>query len=326
MMKNKQVSIKDVAQLANVSTATVSRFLHGEMSHMSKSTGQRVNDAIEKLNYVPNAAARTLITSQSKTIAIVVVDISDSFSTELFKGACSILEHAGYVTVMLDTNSDQNKEKQLINEVGINTYDGLILQPLGSNVQTIQSEVRRSMPIVTLDRPLNYSPWPQVLSNNYEASLTAARYFKKSSYEQAIVLSSPISVASTRQERLKGIREIYPDVKIIEIDEKAYDHHSIVQQLHQLLDKSTKKTVIFSLKERWLLEFLPSLIANNDLTKYKTQISGFADTNLVSAIWSDSKMITQDPFQMGKMSGNILLKLLNDQSDFQPITVVPTKF
>lgn len=318
-MKKKQISIKDVAKLANVSTATVSRFLHGEMNRMSKDTAIQVSAAIEELNYVPNAAARQLITNKSKTVAIVVVNISDSFSTELFKGACATLEPAGYVTVMLNTDSEQPRENQLINAVGLNTYDGLILQPLGSDVDTIQREVRRKMPIVTLDRSLVNSPWPQILSNNYEASLKASQFFKNSGYENVIVLSSPISIASTRKERLKGVTNVFSTVSIIEIDEQHYDRHAILSRIKHLL---TKKTLLFSLKERWLLEFLPSLSKESK----NFQISGFADTNLVSAIWPDAKMIIQDPFEMGKIAGTRLLELLEDQQNVELITTVPTKF
>lgn len=325
-MKKKQISIKDVAELASVSTATVSRFLHGEMNRMSKDTAIQVSNAIENLNYVPNAAARQLITSKSKTIAIIVVNISDAFSTELFRGACSILEPAGYVTVMLNTDSNQDREKKLINAVGLNTYDGLILQPLGSNVATIQHEIRREMPIVTLDRSLVNSPWPQILSSNYESSLEASQYFKKDGYENVIVLSSPISVASTRKERLKGVKDIFPNVNIIEIDEKRYDRKAILSRIHQLLTKTTQKILLFSLKERWLLEFLPSLFKGDDELTSKIQISGFADTNLVSAIWPETKMIIQDPFEMGKKAGTRLLELLEEKKDTSLITKVPTKF
>lgn len=325
-MKKKQINIKDVAKLASVSTATVSRFLHGEMNRMSKDTAVQVKKAIEKLNYVPNAAARQLITSKSKTIAIIVVNISDAFSTELFRGACSTLEPAGYVTVMLNTDSNQRRENQLINAVGLNTYDGLILQPLGSNVTTIQREIRREMPIVTLDRSLVKSPWPQILSNNYEASFEAGQYFKKAGYENVIVLSSPISIASTRKERLRGVKDVFPNVSIIEIDEEQYDRHNILSRIHQLLAQTTQKTLLFSLKERWLLEFLPSLAKEMDELTSKIQISGFADTNLVSAIWPEAKMIIQDPFEMGKQAGSRLLELLGEKEDTKLVTKVATKF
>lgn len=325
-MNKKTASIKDVARLANVSIATVSRYLHGKMDRMSAATAKQVEIAINKLNYVPNAAARQLITHKSKTIAIIVVNIADSFSTELYKGASIILEKAGYTTVMLDTDSQQEKEEHLINTVGLNTYDGLILQPLGSDVKMIKSEIKRNVPIVILDRKLDYSLWPQVLSENYSASLKAAKYFQEHGFQNAIVLSSPIAVASTRQERLKGIKEIYQQVQILELDEKLFQRQQIYDDLKVALSKNDGKTVLFFLEERWLLLLLPDLISAGFLPDINLQISGFADTSLISAIWPEAKMIIQNPYQMGKKAGQIMLDLLENKKTVPAVSTIKTRF
>ena len=325
-MASKTVNIKDVAHLAQVSTATVSRYLHGELNRMTPATAQKVAAAIDKLNYVPNAAARQLITNTSKTIAVIVVNAADSFSTSLFKGICSVLEPEGYIPALLDTDSSQAKEKKLINSVGLSTYDGLILQPLGSDVATIKEEVRRQMPIITLDRNLDYSPWPQIISNNFDISQKAARYFYQQGFQDIIVLTSPIAIASTRQQRLAGLKSVYQQINLIEIDENHYDHHHIITELRQILKNSSKKTLIFGIKERWLLEFLPELISLGLLKDNNIQISGFADTQLVPAIWPGAKMINQHPWQMGKQAGIQILQLINKKSDISPTTIIPANF
>ncbi|MDF7637883.1 LacI family DNA-binding transcriptional regulator [Lactobacillus sp. ESL0791] len=325
----KSASIKDVANLAGVSIATVSRYLHGKLNRMSTKTAQQVKNAIDKLNYVPNAAARQLITNKSKTIAIIVVNIADSFSTELFKGASFVLESSGYTTVMLDTNSQQQKEQHLINEVGLNTYDGLILQPLGSDAVTIKNEVKREMPIVILDRKLDYSPWPQVLSDNYSASYNAAKYFQNNGCTEAIVLSSTISVASTRQERLKGIKEVYPQVKVLELEanNSGKHNHAIYHKLGKALTNTNSKTVLFFLEERWFFTFLSALLSDGLISNKNLQISGFADTDLIPTIWPTAKMIMQNPYQIGKKAGQLMLKLLNgDHQAIPPVTIIKTKF
>ncbi|MDF7682420.1 LacI family DNA-binding transcriptional regulator [Lactobacillus sp. ESL0679] len=323
-MKRKTASIKDVANLAGVSIATVSRFLHGKYNRMSQMTAQKVASAIEQLNYVPNAAAQQLITNKSKTIAIIVANIADSFSTELFKGASSVLEPVGYTTVMLDTDSQQQKEEHLINAVGLNTYDGLILQPLSSDVATIRDEVRRKIPIVILDRKLAYSPWPQVLSDNHSASYRAAKYFSQHNCTDAIVLSSPISVASTRQERLAGIKEVYPQATILEFNDES-NQDTVYQKIGKALTNN-QKTVLFFLEERWLLALLPRLINDKLLNEKKLQISGFADTDLISTIWPTAKMIIQNPYQMGKSAGQIMLNLLNENRNIPEVTTIKTEF
>lgn len=326
-MSRNKININDVANLAGVSIATVSRYLNNERNRMSKVTAKKVGQAIEKLNYVPNAAARQLITSKSKTIAVIVVNISDTFSSTIFKGISSILEPADYISVMLDTNSNQETEGELINAVGLNTYDGLILQPLSSDVAKIKSEVKRELPIVTLDRKLNFSPWPQVLIDNYNASKNAAKYFRKNDYKQVILLTSAIAIASTRQERVDGIKDIYPQAKIIEIDEENYNHTKIYQKITTLLGKEEEKTVVFSLKERWLTEFLPTLIEESYLKKNgNVLISGIADTEIVPSIWSEAMMVRQDPYTMGREAAKLLLNEINASGSNPEKITIPTEF
>ncbi|WP_369404160.1 LacI family DNA-binding transcriptional regulator [Secundilactobacillus oryzae] len=87
--KSKTANIKDVAALADTSVATVSRYLNGDFGRMSPKTAQKVQEAIDKLNYVPNSVARQMKTKSSRMIAVVVSNIDDYFSTELFKGISS---------------------------------------------------------------------------------------------------------------------------------------------------------------------------------------------------------------------------------------------
>ncbi|WP_369473059.1 LacI family DNA-binding transcriptional regulator [Secundilactobacillus kimchicus] len=77
MENRKTATMKDVAALADVSIATVSRFLNGNLDRMSSTTAAKIKDAIEKLNYVPNSAARQMITKASKMVAVVVANIDD---------------------------------------------------------------------------------------------------------------------------------------------------------------------------------------------------------------------------------------------------------
>lgn len=157
------VTMKDVAALANVSIATVSRFLNGDLSRMSTNTAKTVKSAIDKLNYVPNSAARQMVTKSSGLIAIIVANIDDFFSTELFKGISAMLESKGYVGVLFDSNSDVTREKELMTIVSTHTFDGLIIQPF-SSVKVISDTIRRNIPIVIVDREIEQSPWTQVVT------------------------------------------------------------------------------------------------------------------------------------------------------------------
>ena len=314
--KGKKATIKDVASLAGVSVASVSRFLNNRQGHLSAQKALIIGRAIDLLDYVPNNAARVMKTKKSKMIAVVMANIDDYFSTEVFKGASNILKSQGYQAFLLDTGADQNQEKSLIKTVRNKDFDGLLFQPLGSNVDIISDEILHNIPTVIIDRDLATSKWPRVVSNNFAVAKEATQYFfveKKCS--SVLILTSKIAVAYTRKERYEGVCSVAKNsqVHVIELAEEAYNNKIVFKELTSFLDlqkKKKQKTLIFCFKERWLLEFIPSLISQGYLTDDQVFITGFADTKIAHALLPQSRLISQNPYLMGASAAEILLSNL----------------
>ncbi|KAL3946503.1 LacI family DNA-binding transcriptional regulator [Lentilactobacillus hilgardii] len=321
----KSANIKDVAALAGVSVATISRYLNGELDRMSKKTAENVRNAIEKLNYVPNSVARQMKTRSSKMIAVIVSNVDDYFSTELFKGISSILESSGYIGVLFDADSDDDREQRLLKTIGSQLFDGVIMQP-ANNPQTITEALRRSMPIVTVDREIDDSPWPQVVINNYEVARSVSHHFVQEGYSRVVVLTSEIKKARTRQERYRGITAEFKHVDVLEISEVVHNHQTTYQQLLHLIQKNDEKTVIFSLKERWFLEFVPQLVFDRVIDNKRVTATGFADTDYARRLEPRLKLISQNPYFMGASSAEVMLNQLQDKSQKAKRIVIRAKF
>lgn len=324
--RKRKANMKDVAQLAGVSITTVSRFLNNNFKKMSSETAENIKNAIEKLNYIPNAAARQMVTNSSNLVAVIVANIDDYFSTELFKGASSILEANGYMAVLFDSNASPEKERKIIKTTSTYNFDGLIFQPNLSDMSHIFTEVSSDTPTVIVDRNLDTSMWPQVLTDNFESAKKTAQIFQDEGYSRVLILTSPIDNISTRRDRFLGIKSVIPNVEIIEIPDDSYNKKKIYQQIQTLLAEKDDKTLIFALKERWLLEFVPMLIFDGLIDNERIAITGFADTNTARAISPDSKFITQNPFLMGSISAEMILKQLHNEPIKNKKYVVPAKF
>ncbi|WP_215509136.1 LacI family DNA-binding transcriptional regulator [Limosilactobacillus fermentum] len=319
--KKKRPTIRDVAALSGVSVATVSRYLNGKTNKMTSATAGKIKEAITKLQYIPNSAAREMSHNKSMIIVIVVANVADYFSTEIFKGVSRKLEPAGYVPVLLDSSADHSHEQKILNSVNIHGFDGMLFQPLTSDTELIKSELTRNFPVVILDRELKRSPWPQVVTDNYQASRNATDHFVDEGFSHVVVLSSTIKQASTRQERFQGVIDRANDVDVIEIDEGHFDHQEVYQRLAAVM-QTEKKTVLFSLKERWLLEFLPRLMQEGLISKTNTRVTGFADTSLIKSICPDAYMISQNPSYMGERAAEVLLKMLDgDNREIDDIVI-----
>ncbi len=264
--------------MAGVSIATVSRFLNGQLNRMSKKTADRIAKIISETGYIANASARQLSTHSSGLIAIVAADIDDYFSTEFFKGASSVLEQHHLNAVLFDSNSRLNREKQNLKFINQQTFDGMILQPLTDKSQFVKELVRRPIKTVILDRDLHDDSWDSVQTNNFQAAREASLYFYKNSFTKIIVISEPVTGISTRQERLKGIQTVYPNVQLIEIDNDRPFLKKNYEKVSNLLKKNQvkgEKTLFFFLKERLLLNFFSFFFTRRYFKKQRLVNHGF---------------------------------------------------
>lgn len=320
--KKRNANMKDVAALAGVSISTISRYLNGRADRMSKETAAKIKIAIDKLNYVPNLAARQMITKSSSMVAVMVANIDDYFSTELFKGASSILESNGYIGMLFDSDSSLAREQQLLKAVDNHMFDGLLLQPLTNDVQTISSEMRRQIPVTLVDRELALSPWPEVVTDNYEAARQATNFFINEGFKHIIILSSTVKNNSTRKERLDGITSITDNYDLIEVPDQSYNHYEVQKKITNLIKKATEKTLIFGLRESLLLEYIAPLMMNGDIDRINVTVTGFSDTRLLRAIDPPLKMLNQNPFLMGAVAAEILINMLTGNKTDQKDKVV----
>lgn len=321
-------TMRDVASEAGVSTATISRYLNGKTNHMSSATAKRVTEAIKKLNYVPNESARQLITKQSRLVAVVAADVDDYFSTEIFKGVNSVLKKNNFIAVLMDSDSDEQRELGTLSSLNQQMFGGVIIQPLSNDLKAFKKVIPQNIPVVMLDRQVENSPWPSVVTNNYTISKKAAQYFKDQGLNHVFVITNNVKNVSTREERLSGIKAVFHEnVQIIEPGNSEDSFNEAYAKLKRSV-AATHGGLIFALKERWLLKFLPKLIRDGVIRKSDgVHMTGFSDTSLTDNIDPGIKVINQDPYQIGVSAAQILIEGVDSAT--QPIAKkieIPAQF
>ncbi|MFL2081922.1 LacI family DNA-binding transcriptional regulator [Latilactobacillus sakei] len=317
-----KVNIKDVAAKANVSIATVSRFLNGKTERMSKETALRVQNAIQELGYVPNDAARQMITRKSKLIAVIVADIDDYFATEMFKGISSILDAKGYTAVLFDSDSNKERELELIKIVGEKLFDALIIQPITNKESEIKTALKREIPIVAVDRELSDATVSTVRTNNFDISKKVTNYYMRQGYEKVVIVTGEIVGISTREERYAGIKSVCDNSMLVEVSEKDLKLNDTYDTLKNILISSNERTVIFSLKERWLLHLIPRLMADGFMNSYGVAITGFSDTDVIKAINPLVSLINQNPYLQGASAAELLFDELSTGKTDRPQKII----
>ena len=123
-----RVSIRDVAERAGVSTATVSHVIN-QTRFVREETRQKVIEAVEALNYQPSAIARGLATNSTQTIGLIISDIGNPFFTAVARGIQDEVRQHGYHTIFCNTDEDPAREDEYLRLLSARQIDGLIIAP-----------------------------------------------------------------------------------------------------------------------------------------------------------------------------------------------------
>ncbi len=146
-------TIRDVARLAGVSTATVSRFLSGDVP-VSEQAGRRVERAIEELGYTPNAISRALRARSSTTVALLVADIENPFLTTVIRGVESVLRDEGYALLLFNSDEDPALEAENLRAAREARPAGLIITPVAA-APDLRAYTAAGTAVVAVDRPID---------------------------------------------------------------------------------------------------------------------------------------------------------------------------
>lgn len=203
--RRKQVTLKDVAEAANVSKATASLVL-SKNPRISAATRERVLEAVEALGYVYNQHAASLRTQRSLTIGLIITDVSNPFSAELTSGAESALADQDYSLVLATTDDDLEKQSRSIRTMLERDVDGLILGPVaGTTKESLQAIMRHCALVLT-------NPYFEGLAadcvgmDDENGTLRAVKHLIERGH-QRIAFVGGYATSATRQRRLHSYRD-----------------------------------------------------------------------------------------------------------------------
>ena len=174
----KKVSIKDIAQVVGVSTATVSLVLTGKNKNgrVSKEMSEKIKNVAHEMNYQPNRLAMSLQSGRSQTIGLLVADISNPFFGTLAFYIQDEMEKAGYAVIIMNTDESDVQMDRVISLLKSRQVDGFIIVPTEFGESSIVQLVNHHVPLVLIDRYYPSLQVDSVLIDNYQAAYEATRY------------------------------------------------------------------------------------------------------------------------------------------------------
>jgi DNA-binding LacI/PurR family transcriptional regulator len=200
-MKKPSPTIRDVAATAGVSVATVSKYINGAQ-RFSAPVEAKLKAAIEKLGYRSNPLARSMITGETRTIGLTILDISNPHFTSVVKGANRVALQHDYTLLLVDTEENQARERPLT-EALAQRVDGLIVSSRMPE-EASQWMLELNKPVVLLRRSQRL-PIPSVGIDNHLATYMLARHLLNQGHRSVAYLG--FGQARINDERIRGARE-----------------------------------------------------------------------------------------------------------------------
>ncbi len=312
MNNNKDIKIKDVARLAGVSTATVSRVFNNK-SGFSLETKRKVEQAIKELNYQPNFLARALKSNVSKIIAVSIPTIWHPFFAEFLFHVEQILSQYEYNMMVSSNNSDINREKAFLKMITENKIDGII----AISYNEIAPYLTINIPFVSIDRYFdvnNYKKLSVVTSDNYKGGEIAFNELFKRNVTSFAFLGTYAKYPNNAMLRKKGFlaaankHNITP--KVFEALEKSLDDDLLIDKFMENIEDIDG---VFVVNDETALKLLYKLNQRMIAIPEDLQIIGFDGFNYLNNIPSPISSITQSAKIMAQLAVETVIAIINGE-------------
>jgi LacI family transcriptional regulator len=317
-------TISDVARRAGVSPATVSRVLQGA-KNVRPDTRTKVEQAIEELGYVPSAVAQSLRSKRTRSIALVVPDISNTFWTTVARGVEDIAQRHRYSVLLCNTDENLAKQRQYLDVLIGQQVDGVVIAPYDSDGQHLDKLRERNIPTVVVDRRVDGWDVDSVMSDSVAGSRALVQHLLSLGHVRIAVLSGP-AITSTAEDRIAGYcmalaeAGIPLDPRLIRRGE--YRAISGEDLTHQLLDEGLTVEAIFAANNAIAMGVMDAVAKRGLRIPQDIALVCFDDLPNASHIFPFLTVVAQPVYDLGVNAAQLLLSRLDGGATLRPRHVV----
>ncbi len=298
----KRPTLADVARLSGVGPMTVSRTINGH-PYVSKRTARKVQAAIRELNYKPNQAARVLNGQLSRSIGLIVPDISDSFFSIISQAVQETAHANGYLLWLAASGEDPAIEASHVEMMTNYGVDGILLVPSRSRKTYLKTLASGSTPVVTIDRPIDIARTDSVEVENRAGARLAVDHLIQHGHKRiACIMTNPHLM--TIRDRITGYRDSMRHAKLPFMKEVHLPNRdSAKPTLSKLFASRNPPHALFTANNAatiWVIGVLQEL-----KIKFGKDVAlvGFDDIDFFAQLTPAVTAIRQPAIEMGKLAG-----------------------
>jgi DNA-binding LacI/PurR family transcriptional regulator len=313
--KKKGITIADIARHAGVSKATVSRVISNPVLVKDK-TKKKIREIMDKYGYIPNNLAQGLAGTPTKTIGVLIDELSNFFFIEIAEGIDRVISSEGYSMLLSSSRWIQERETELVRSMISSRVDGVLLAPVSPESESIEMLRRAGMPFVLIDCIPGSDEISFVAADNFRGGQIAADYINKHRRKQTIVITGYSH--QTISHRIAGLK----DTLLSSIEVKRYTNIKTMEEGYNLVPLLLEKekiaavpTMLFVTNDNVAIGIINRLREQGVRIPEQVAILGYDNIKISGLCRVPLTTISQPIFDMGRIAAMELLDILKTHSD-----------
>ncbi|WP_281233335.1 LacI family DNA-binding transcriptional regulator [Flavobacterium gelatinilyticum] len=326
----KKITIRDIAKQAQVSISTVSFVINGKGEKMAISPAviKKVQNVAQKLQYKPSMIASSLRTGKTRSIGLIVEDISNQFFADLARVIEDEAKNIDYRVFYCSTGDDNNRSEELIQSLLQANVEGFIITPTKNLEKTISHLLKLQKPVVLIDRYFANQKVSHVVMDNYEASHSAVKFLIGKGFRNIAVVNNKSGMVQMKL-REKGYSDALKE-------EGIFNENHILHLDYQINEQNRTESIVHFFKENPMIDavlFLANYLGLAGLQAFRRlnykipddiAVISFDDHDSFKLHTPTISVIAQPIEEIAIKSIQLLMSQMTNFSDFKVEKVLKT--
>lgn len=309
-------TIKDIAQMAGVSKATVSRVINGSKP-VSKEIKERVMKVIEDTNFQPSSLARSLSKQETRLIGVIIPDVSNPVFSKIIHGVEKEANKSNYNILLCNSRYDEKQELKYLDILKEKEVDGLIFHGFHSSEKIDERLSSFEKPIVAVGNKSKIGKYPVVLIDNEQAAFEMTEYLIKKGHKHIAMIHGPMDDPYAGYQRIRGYRRAIDSYSIDYNDAYMESGHYKFQDgyhgIKGLLERNPNITAVFCANDEMAIGAIKGIVDMGKRVPEDIAVAGFDDID-IAKVFIPSLTTVHQPFeQKGEAAMKAVLSLLNGE-------------
>lgn len=316
-------TMRDVANRVGVGIATVSRVIN-RSGPVSETTRKKVQEALEHFHYFPSSPARSLVTGQTKLIALLVPDVTNPFFAEVLRGAEDKAHQMGYNIILCNSEEKIDKEIEYFSSLQHNMVAGYLISAARHRADHVIT-LSKSVAAVFVDRRIKGIELDAVVIDNIFGAYLGAKYLIELGHKRVGLVTGKMDILPGK-ERLQGykkcLKEFGIPIKKELIKSGKFTKRGGYDAALSLLNMKPPPTALFSCSNMMTVGVLTALKEKGITVPDDISLVGFDDLELAPFLDPPLTVVTQPGYNMGTIATDLLIHRIRQKERVIPQEVI----